>query len=64
MNKSNDKNNLYQFYQRNLVKATVTTNIGINNHDKLIKTYGAGADRIEILNKLKKLLAEYASWMN
>ena len=54
MNISNDKNNVYQFYQRNLIKATVTTNIGINNHDKLIKTYGAGADRIEILNKLKK----------
>ena len=54
MNKSNDRNDFYQYYQRNLIKATVTTNIGINNHDKLIKTYGAGADRIEILNKLKK----------
>ena len=54
MNISNDKNNVYQFYQRNLIKATVTTNIGINNHDKLVKAYGAGADRVDILNKLKK----------
>ena len=54
MNISNDKNNVYQFYQRNLIKATVTTNIGINNHDKLVKAYGADADRVDILNKLKK----------
>ena len=41
-------------YQRNLIKATVATNIGINNHDRLVKAYGSGASRIEILQKLKK----------
>lgn len=54
MRKKNDKSHLYQSYQRNLIKATVSTNIGINNHDRLVKVYGAGANRIEILNKLKK----------
>lgn len=43
-----------QHYQRNLIKATVSTNIGINNHDRLVKTYGSTASRIEILNKLRK----------
>lgn len=54
MRKKNDKSHLYQSYQRNLIKATVSTNIGINNHDRLVKVYGAAANRIEILNKLKK----------
>ena len=54
MRKKNDKSALYQHYSRNLIRATVSTNIGINNHDRLIKAYGAGAARIEILNKLRK----------
>lgn len=54
MKKATDKNLLYQNYQRHLVKATVSTNIGINNLDRLVKVYGAGANRIELLNKLKK----------
>lgn len=54
MSRKNDRSNLYQSYQRNLIKATVSTNIGINNHDRLVKAYGAGAARIEILQKLKK----------
>ena len=54
MKKANDKSLLYQNYQRHLVKATVSTNIGINNHDRLVKVYGAGANRIELLNKLRK----------
>lgn len=49
-----NKRNLSQNYQRNLIMATVTTNIGINNHDRLVKTYGASANRIELLNKLNK----------
>lgn len=49
-----DKSHLYQNYQRHLVKATVSTNIGINNLDRLVKVYGADANRIELLNKLKK----------
>jgi nicotinamide mononucleotide transporter PnuC len=34
--------------------ATATGNIGINNHDRLVKAYGSNANRIELLNKLKK----------
>jgi len=50
------KNNssIYQSYQRNLIRATVASTTGINNKDRLIKTYGSQANRIEILNKLKK----------
>ena len=54
MRNKKDKSALYQHYSRNLIRATVSTNIGINNHDRLIKAYGAGAARIEILNKLRK----------
>ena len=54
MRKKYDKSHLYQSYQRNLIKATVSTNIGINNHDRLIKAYGAGASRIELLHMLRK----------
>lgn len=54
MKKSADRTMLYQNYQRHLVKATVSTNIGINNTDRLVKIYGAGANRIELLNKLRK----------
>ena len=54
MTKKNDKSHLYQYYQRNMIKATVSTNVGINNHDRLVKVYGAGAARIELLNRLRK----------
>lgn len=54
MKKETNRNLLYQNYQRHLVKATVSTNIGITNTDRLIKAYGAGANRIELLNKLQK----------
>ena len=37
-----------------MIKATVSTNVGINNHDRLVKVYGAGAARIELLNRLRK----------
>lgn len=52
MRKTQD-NNFYQNYQRHLIRATVSTNIGINNHDRLIKTYGANANRVDILRKLR-----------
>lgn len=54
MKKLTNKNQLYLNYQRHLVKATVTTNAGINNNDRLVKVYGAGANRIELLNILQK----------
>ena len=54
MSNRNDRTLLYQSYQRNLIKATVSTNIGINNHDRLVKAYGAGANRIELLHQLRK----------
>ena len=53
MEKKN-RQNLYQSYQRNLIRATVGSTTGINNKDRLIKAYGSQANRIEILNKLQK----------
>ena len=53
MEKKN-RQNLYQSYQKNLIHATIDSTTGINNKDRLIKAYGAQANRIEILNKLKK----------
>lgn len=49
-----DSRTLSQNYNRNLIRSTVSTNIGINNTDRLIKVYGKGANRIEILNRLQK----------
>ena len=54
MKKTTDKPSISQSYQRNLIQATVSTNIGINNHDRLVKAYGSTASRIEVLNKLKQ----------
>lgn len=54
MKRSNDKELLYQNYQRHLVKATVSANTGINNTDRLFKVYGASANRIDVLIRLKK----------
>lgn len=53
--KKKSKPNLYQnSYQKNLIHATVASTTGINNKDRLIKTYGSLPNRIEILQKLKK----------
>lgn len=53
--KNNDRSELYQTnYQRNLIKATVTTNVGINNPERIVKMYGASANRVEILTRLRK----------
>ena len=54
MKKSNSKSFRYQNYQRNLINVTTATNVGINNHDRLVKAYGSTANRIEVLNMLKK----------
>ncbi|MBP3581824.1 MAG: nicotinamide mononucleotide transporter [Clostridia bacterium] len=54
MRKSNSKSFRYQNYQRNLINVTTATNIGINNHDRLVKAYGSTANRIEVLNMLRK----------
>lgn len=54
MKKSNTKSFRYQNYQRNLINVTTATNVGINNHDRLVKAYGSTANRIEVLNMLKK----------
>lgn len=52
--KNNDRANIYQNYQRNLIKATVATNVGINNPERVIKMYGTSANRVEILTRLRK----------
>lgn len=52
--KNNGRADLYQNYQRNLIKATVATNVGINNPERIVKMYGASANRVEILTRLRK----------
>ena len=52
--RNNDRSELYQNYQRNLIKATVATNVGINNTEKIVKIYGASANRVELLTRLRK----------
>lgn len=53
--KNNDRSELLsQKYQRNLIKATVATNVGINNTDRIVKMYGASANRVELLTRLRK----------
>lgn len=61
--KKNDRSELYQAnYQRNLIKATVTTNVGINNPERVVKMYGASANRVEVLNKLRKYSKFTITW--
>ena len=52
--RNNGRSDLYQNYQRNLIKATVATNVGINNTEKIVKIYGASANRVELLTRLRK----------
>ncbi|MBR3885238.1 MAG: nicotinamide mononucleotide transporter [Clostridia bacterium] len=52
--KNNGRSDIYQNYQRNLIKATVATNVGINNTDKIVQIYGASANRVELLRRLRK----------
>ncbi len=54
MKRTTRKKNIYQNYQRNLISATVSTNVGINNQERLINEYGSDVSRIEILNVLKR----------
>ena len=52
--RNNSRSEIYQNYQRNLIKATVATNVGINNTDRIVKMYGASANRVELLTRLRK----------
>ena len=54
MRNNHDRSELDQNYQRNLIKATVTTNVGINNPERIVKMYGASANRVELLTRLRK----------
>ena len=58
----NNKISLYQNYQRNLIKATVATNVGINSTDKVIKVYGASANRVELLTRLRRYSRFTLTW--
>lgn len=53
---------LYQSYQRHLIKATVTTNLGITSPNRMIRIYGAGAMRVDVLKKLKQQARFYLFW--
>lgn len=60
--KNNDRADLYQNYQRNLIRATVTTNVGINNPERIVKMYGASANRVELLTRLRKYSKFTITW--
>lgn len=52
--RNSGRSDIYQNYQRNLIKATVATNVGINNPERIVKMYGASANRVELLTRLRK----------
>lgn len=60
--KNNDKSAIHQNYQRHLIKATVTTNLGITSPNRMIRVYGAGAMRVDVLRKLKQQSRFYLFW--
>ena len=60
--KRSDSLELYQNYQRNLIKATVSTNVGINNPERVIKMSGANANRVELLTRLRKYSRFTIAW--
>lgn len=62
MKKPNRDELFYQNYQRNLIRATVTGNVGINNRDKLVKAYGADAAGTEVLRRLKQQSKFTLAW--
>lgn len=53
MSKFGKKQNIYSNYQRNLISATVSNNFGINNEQKLVRYYGEGVSRVDLLHKLR-----------
>lgn len=60
--KNNDRAEIYQNYQRNLIRATVATNVGINNPERIVKMYGASANRVELLTRLRKYSKFTITW--
>lgn len=48
------KNKHQKSYQQNVIRATSTSHVGINNTERLNKAYGSLANRIEIINKIQK----------
>ena len=60
--RNNVRTDIYQNYQRNLIKATVATNVGINHPERIVKMYGASANRVELLTRLRKYSRFTISW--
>lgn len=60
--RNNGRSDIYQNYQRNLIKATVATNVGINNPERIVKMYGASANRVELLTRLRKYSRFTIGW--
>ena len=60
--RNNGRAEIYQNYQRNLIKATVATNVGINHPERIVKMYGASANRVELLTRLRKYSRFTISW--
>ena len=60
--RNSGRSEIYQNYQRNLIKATVATNVGINNPERIVKMYGASANRVELLTRLRKYSRFTITW--
>jgi len=54
MSRKTNKTVINQSYQRNLIRSSSSSSVGINNHDRLISVYGKDADQVEFLTRLKK----------
>jgi hypothetical protein len=62
MRNNSGRSEIYQNYQRNLIKATIATNVGINNPERIVKMYGASANRVELLTRLRKYSRFTITW--
>lgn len=62
MTKPNKNAVIRQNYQRHLISATVTTNLGITSPARMIRVYGAGAMKPDMLRKLKQQSRFYFWW--
>ncbi len=62
MRNNSGRSEIYQNYQRNLIKATVATNVGINNPERVVRMYGASANRVELLTRLRKYSRFTITW--
>lgn len=49
-----NKQQKQKYYQQNVIRATSTGRVGINNDERLKKTYGSLSNRIELINQIQQ----------